>query len=68
MRYGRIQRASVKGLLMRRNKLVSLAVGALAVTAFAACSDDDDPGVDTPTDTGVTDTGFTDTLPTTPTS
>lgn len=57
---------------MRRNKLVSLAVGALAVTTFAACSDDDtdtpddpleDP-LDAPSDTGLLE----DTLPTTPTS
>lgn len=53
---------------MRRNKLVSLAIGALAVTAFAACSDDDTdtPGeIETPADTGL---GGLDTLPTTPTS
>lgn len=55
---------------MRRNKLVSLAIGALAVTSFAACSDDDDDTPDSPTDdSGVTplDTGL-ETLPTTPTS
>ncbi len=47
---------------MRRNKLVSLAVGALAVTTFAACSDDETetPGGDLETpDTGLapSDTG-----------
>jgi hypothetical protein len=37
---------------MRLKQLGRVAVAALAVTAFAACGDDDDD--DTPSDTGVT--------------
>ncbi|MDQ3469883.1 MAG: hypothetical protein M3487_08985 [Actinomycetota bacterium] len=34
---------------MRRNKLASMAIAALAVTAFAACGDDDDDPAEDPT-------------------
>ncbi len=37
---------------MRRNKMASMAAVTLAVTAFAACSDDD---TDSPTDDGGTE-------------
>jgi len=37
---------------MRRNKLASIAIAAIAVTAFAACGgDDDDPAEDPTGDT-----------------
>jgi len=54
---------------MRRNKLASMAAVALAVTAFAACGDDDD--TDTPTDDGGTELPMDTssmTVATTPTS
>ena len=42
---------------MRRKPLAGIAIAALAVTAFAACGDDDD---DTPDDTGSADVTIPD--------
>ena len=43
---------------MRMKPLATIACAALAVTAFAACGDDDDDDDDAPTDTGL-DVGTT---------